>query len=237
MELWIELTFIGVGSFLIGASGFFVFNKAFKTMTTRIFRGKKIKECKEELRKINLAGIPRETIIDTYVSNGKIQNYSPEIISEGEILYFKQKQFDDLVDYLLLMDYNFDEVLIKRFKIFRKLNVNHLVIKTLIEHNWKKRIIKRALIKIEKGVKENGKPRRTTSFPRFEKQIKQDLEESTSSASPRASDSARGITRTSSNESGTSPSIPREFAQFGNLQNGEIAPKRESMERAKKYFN
>ena len=92
----------------------------------------------------------------------------------------------------------------------------------MIEHNWNPKIIKSAFQKIERGLKNNGKPRTQPSFPK----LKEDLEETTISTSSGTNrDSARGISRASSNESGASPSITGEFAQRGNIQIGTITPK------------
>lgn len=231
-----ELTFVAVGSFFFGALFYVLWRGNFKKIYIAFFKTKEIQQCKEKLRALDFSRIDSKQRVDVYVS--KLSNFNPEIIAEAEKLFFKQKLFDDLTEYLLQMDYNINEVLIKKYKFFTILNKNHSLVKTLIGHNWNPKIIKSAFQKIERGLKNNGKPRKQPSFPKLKEQVEQDIEETTSSASSGTSgESSRGVSRTSSNESGASPSIPGEFAQRGNVQIGTIAPKGESTHRDKKYFN
>lgn len=236
-----ELIFVGVGSFLFGAFFYVMWRGNFKKIYISFFKTKEIQKCKERLRTLDFSRIESKKRVDVYVS--KLQDFSPEIIAEAEKLYFKQKLFDDLTEYLLQMTYDINEVFItkkifKRFEYSKKLNKEHKLVKTLIEHNWNPKIIKSAFQKIERGLKNNGKPRTQPSFPKLKEQVEQDLEETTSSTSSGTNrDSARGISRASSNESGASPSIPGELTQRGNVQIGTIAPKGESTHRDKKYFN
>lgn len=230
------IVFVAVGSFFFGALFYVLWRGNFKKIYVAFFKTKEIQQCKEKLRALDFSRIDSKQRVDVYVS--KLSTFSPEIIAEAEKLYFKQKLFDDLVEYLLQMDYNVNEVLIKKYKFFTILNKNHSLVKTLIEHNWNPKIIKSAFQKIERRFKKNGKPRKQPSFPKLKEQVEQDLEETTSSASAGTSgESSRGVSRTSSNESGASPSIPGELTQRGNVQIGTIAPKGESTQRDKKYFN
>lgn len=235
------IIFVAVGSFFFGAFLYVLWRGNFKKTFVALFRTKEIQQCKEKLRALDFSRIEQKQRVDVYVS--KLSTFSPEIIAEAEKLYFKQKLFDDLTEYLLQMDYNIEEIfttkkLFKRFEYSKKLNKNHSLVKTLIEHNWNPKIIKSAFETIERGLKNNGKPRKQPSFPKLKEQVEQDIEETTSSTSSGTrGESTRGISRTSSNESGASPSIPGEFAQRGDIQIGTIAPKGESTQRNKKYFN
>lgn len=177
------------------------------------FKSKEINECKERLREINLNGIPINQRVRTYVLDKKIQSFSPEIITEAERIYFNQKQIDDLVSYISVFEFSFDEVFHKRFKIFKKLNKNQRIVKTLIEHNWTEKSIIQAFKIIERGRKQSGKSRIKPSLPRLKGEIEQDLKESSANREDSRDDrGTRGITRTSSNESTTTPNIPRELA-------------------------
>lgn len=239
----IELIFVGVGSFFLGAFFYVAWRGNFKKVYYSLFKSKEIQKCKEKLRTLDFSRIDKKQKIDVYVS--KLQDFEPEIIVEGEKLYFKQKLFDDLVEYLLHFNYSIDDVFItkrifKKFEVSKKLNKDYPLVKTLIEHNWKEKIIKSAFEKIERGFKKNnGKPRKQPSFPKLKEQVEQDLEETNSAiaGSGTSGDSARGISQPSSNESGTNPRVQGEFAQRGNVQIGTLAPKRESTQRIKKYFN
>jgi len=238
-----ELIFVGVGSFFFGAFAFVLWKGTIKKVYIAFFKAKEINKCKEELRTLDFSRIPTKKRVDFYVSN--FPGVEPEIIAEAERLYFKQKAFDDLMEYLLNFTYDIDEIfttkkLFKRFEYSKKLNKEHKLVKTLIEHNWSEKLIKSAFETIERGVKKNnGKPRKQPSLPRLKEQIEQDLEETTSSAESGTTgeSDARGISRASSNESGTSPRVQGEFAQSGNVQIGTIAPSGESTQRNKKYFN
>ena len=238
-----ELIFVGVGSFLFGAFFYVMWRGNFKKIYISFFKTKEIQKCKERLRTLDFSRIESKKRVDVYVS--KLQDFSPEIIAEAERIYFKQKDFDDLMEYLLNFTYDIDEIfttkkLFKRFEYSKKLNKEHKLVKTLIEHNWSEKLIKSAFQTIERGFKKNnGKPRKQPSLPRLKEQIEQDLEETTSSAESGTTgeSDARGISRASSNESGTSPRVQGEFAQSGNVQIGTITPKGESTQRDKKYFN
>lgn len=216
-----ELIFIGVGSFLLGAVGYFLLRNKTNVTLAWLFKSKKIVALKNYFRRIKLSTIPSNKRIDVYVLDKNIRDYEPEIIAEAEKLYIGEKQFDDLVEYISQVEFYLDEVFITKFKFFRKLNVNNPLVELLIKHNWKKRLIKKAFKKIERGLKQNGKPRKQTSLPRFEEQAQQDFEESTSSTS------AGTNTRAISNDSGASSRLQTDLARLGNLQNGNVAPRRE----------
>lgn len=148
------IVFVAIGSFLFGAFFYVMWRGNFKKIYISFFKTKEIQKCKERLGTLDFSRIESKKRVDVYVS--KLQDFSPEIIAEAEKLYFKQKLFDDLTEYLLQMTYNINEVFItkkifKRFEYSKKLNKEHKLVKTLIEHNWNPKIIKSAFQKIEKG--------------------------------------------------------------------------------------
>lgn len=148
------IVFVAIGSFFFGAFLYAFWRGNLKKTFVALFKTKEIKQCKEKLRALDFSRIDSKQRVDVYVS--KLSDFSPEIIAEAEKLYFKQKLFDDLTEYLLQMTYDINEVFItkkifKRFEYSKKLNKEHKLVKTLIEHNWNPKIIKSAFQKIEKG--------------------------------------------------------------------------------------
>lgn len=234
--------FVIVGSFLLGAFFYVAWLYGLKAFYVKIFKTKQIVKCKNQLRILDLANIPPKEKVNVYIADHTIQSFEPEIIAEAEQLYFKQKPFDDLVEYLQQREFYFDDVLHTKFKIFKVLNKEHEIVKTLIDYKWKPKTIKLALKFIERGLKQNGRTKRKPSLPGLKNQIEQDIEESPNSASAgtRATrgDSTRD-SRTSSNESGASGNIQRVTSQPGKLPNGEVVAKRESTQRAQtnSYWN
>jgi len=213
-----------------------------KTFYVRIFKTKQIFECKNQLRILNLANIPPKEKVNIYIADSKIQSFEPEIIAEAESLYFKQKPFDDLVEYLLQREFYFGDILHKKFIIFRVLNKEHEIVKTLLEHKWNPKTIKSALKFIERGLKNNGRTtKRKPSLPGLKKQIEQNFEQSPSSNTGTRDnrDSTRGDSRAISNESGASADVQGELAQLGKLPVGEVAPKGKPTQRAQtnSYWN
>lgn len=233
-----ELTFVAVGSFLFGALFYVLWRGNFKKIYIAFFKTKEIQQCKKKLRDLDFSRIDSKQRVDVYVS--KLSNFNPEIIAEAEKLFFKQKLFDDLTEYLLQMDYDINEVLIKKYKFFTILNKNHSLVKTLIGHNWNPKTIKSAFQKIERGLKNNGKPRTQPSFPKLKEQVEQDIEETTSSASSGTSgESSRGVSRASSNESGTSADVQGITPRQRKLSVGEVVAERKSAQRdqTNSYWN
>ena len=131
---WINgIDFVGVGSFLFGAFFYVMWRGNFKKIYISFFKTKEIQKCKERLRTLDFSRIESKKRVDVYVS--KLQDFSPEIIAEAEKLYFKQKLFDDLTEYLLQMTYDINEVFItKRF--LKDLNIQKNLIRStnLLRH-------------------------------------------------------------------------------------------------------
>lgn len=170
-----ELIFVGVGSFLFGAFFYVMWRGNFKKIYISFFKTKEIQKCKERLRTLDFSRIESKKRVDVYVS--KLQDFSPEIIAEAEKLYFKQKLFDDLTEYLLQMTYDINEVFItkkifKRFEYSKKLNKEHKLVKTLIEHNWNPKIIKSAFQKIEKKNKLSPRNKQRETLPTIAPEVK-----------------------------------------------------------------
>lgn len=226
--------FVVVGSLFFGAFLYVAWLYGIKAFYVKIFKTKQIVACKNQLRILNLGKIPPKEKVNIYVLDKKIQSYEPEIIAEAEKLYFAQKPFDDLVEYLSQREFYFEEILIRKFKFFRVLNKEHEIVKLLLEYKWKPKTIKSALIYLERGLKTNGRTTTKPSVPRLKEQIEQELEENTSSeiAGTRGGDFTRGDSRTISNKSGTSANIQRELAQLSKLPVGEVTPKGKPTQRA-----
>lgn len=225
--------FVITGSLLFGAFSYVLWGYGLKRQFFSIFKKKQIVVCKNQLRMLSLSKIPPKQKVDVYVADKKIQSFEPEIIAEAEKLYFKQKPFDDLVEYLQQREFYFEDILHTKFKFFRVLNKEHEIVKLLLEYKWNPKTIKSALIFIERGLKTNGRTKTKPSVPRFKEQIEQDIEESPSSENIGTRDSTRGDrdSRTSSNESGTSADFQGITQQQCKLSVGEVVAKRESAQR------
>lgn len=236
--------FVIVGSFLMGAFFYVAWLYGLKAFYVKMFKTKQIVSCKNQLRVLNLSTIPPKEKVNIYIADSKIQSFEPEIITEAEKLYFKQKPFDDLVEYLQQREFYFDDILHTKFKFFRVLNKEHEIVKTLLEYKWNPKTIKSALKSIERGLKTNGRTKTKPSVPRLKEQIEQDIEESPSSESPGTRATARGDSgnrdsRASSNESGTSADVQGITPRQRKLSVGEVVAKRESAQRdqANSYWN
>jgi hypothetical protein len=169
-----ELVFVSIGSFFFGAFAFVLWRGTFKKVYVAFFKAKEINKCKEELRGLDFSRIPTKKRVEVYVS--KFPGIEPEIIAEAERLYFKQKVFDDLVEYLLNFNYSIDDIFItkkflKKFEVSKKLNKDYPLVKTLIEHNWKEKIIKSAFETIEKKNKSTKIYKKNAVLPIINNQI------------------------------------------------------------------
>lgn len=182
--------------------------------------------------------MPKDQKIEVYLTDHKIRELDPVVITEAEKLYFKRKPFDDLVEYISLFDYSFDDVFVKtkKFKIlkYRKFNVNHFLVSTLLAHNWKKKLIKQVFKTRERGLKRNGKQRKKPSLPKSQGE--------TPKVNPTSTELARDSTGTTGADNtgarGTyERTIPGKFTQYGNLPNGELSSSRESPQRTQRGFD
>lgn len=157
--------FVIVGSLLFGAFTYVLWLYGLKRQFVALFKRKRIVECKNHLRLLNLAKIPPKEKVAVYVSDSKISSFEPEIIAEAEKLYFKQKPFDDLVEWLNQREFYFGDILHKKFIFFRVLNNEHEIVKSLLDYKWKPKTIKSALIYIEKELKVKKVQRIPASLP------------------------------------------------------------------------
>lgn len=166
-----ELIAVGVGALFIGGLGFLAFREPMLKYYIRRKKQKEIMQIKQAFRDIDFANIPKEQRIYVYS-----KFYDADILTEAEILYFKTKSFDDLVDYLLSIDMQ-TNYFIKKWKLFKILNKNHAIVQELKAHAWSNKIIRNAFEEYERRLNNHGKTTIKPIIPRTKREIEQINEE------------------------------------------------------------